>query len=206
MARGRVSLFLASGIVVALSACGGGGGGGGGTTTPPPSNPAPTAPTVSVSLSQASVTTVQAFSVTVAVAGSGAAPTGTVTLTSGSYSSGAYGLTNGSRTIPVTPGLLAVGADTLTASYTPDTAGSSTYTSASGTGTVTVSKGAPTVTVTLPSSPSLTTEGAFRLILTVSGGSSAAPTAAPAGWLLCLCAATTASGSWSHAVSIFSSF
>src|ERR1035441_3913044 len=54
-------------------------------------------------------------------------PNGMVTLTSGSYNSGATTLANGSATIVIPAGALAVGsADKLLATYTPDTATSAT--------------------------------------------------------------------------------
>jgi hypothetical protein len=97
-------------------------------------------PTVTVTPSAASITTAQALTVTVGVSGGSgnATPTGSVTLTSGSYTSTATALAGGSATIHVTAGSLGAGSDTLTASYTPDAASSSTYNSATGTGTVTV--------------------------------------------------------------------
>jgi hypothetical protein len=61
-----------------------------------------------------------------------------VTLTSGSYTSAAATLSSGSAAINVAAGLLAAGSDTLTVSYAPDTASSSTYNSATGTATETV--------------------------------------------------------------------
>jgi hypothetical protein len=63
------------------------------------------------------------------------APTGSLTLTSGSYSSGAIGLTSGSASIAVPAGALALGTDTLTAAYTPD---STIYSAATGSSPVTV--------------------------------------------------------------------
>jgi len=54
-------------------------------------------------------------------------PTGSVTLTSGSYASAPVVLTAGSATIVVPAGSLAVGDDTLTVTYTPDTASSASY-------------------------------------------------------------------------------
>ncbi|MGA3136468.1 MAG: glycoside hydrolase family 44 protein [Terracidiphilus sp.] len=108
--------------------------------------------TVTVTPSASSITTVQALPVTVAVsAPSGdATPTGSVTLTSGSYTSAAATLSSGGATINVLAGSLAVGTDTLTANYTPDSGSSATYNSASGTGSVTVTAGSVTaVTVNI---------------------------------------------------------
>ena len=104
-------------------------------------------PTVTVKPNLTSITTAQVLIVTITVAGSngGAEPTGTITLTSGSYASGAIPLTQGSSIISVAAGTLAVGTDTLTATYTPDTASTGIYNSATGTASVTVTAagGAP---------------------------------------------------------------
>ncbi len=84
------------------------------------------------------VTTAQSLSVPVSVTGSSGTPTGTVTLTGGGYTSAAETLSSGSYTFTVPAGSLAIGSDTLTASYTPDAASSSTYNSATGSNSVTV--------------------------------------------------------------------
>lgn len=99
----------------------------------------PTSPQVMVAPSPASITTAQALTVTVTVGGT-PTPTGSVTLTSGSYSSGAVTLSGGSATINVPAGSLAAGTDTLTASYTPDSASAAVYTSATGTTRETVTQ------------------------------------------------------------------
>ncbi len=111
-------------------------------------------PTVTVTPLDTSITTAQSLIVTVTVAGAngGAAPTGSVTLSSGSYSSGPVTMANGASTILVAAGSLAVGTDTLTAAYTPDTASTGIYNSATGTGSVTVTSGS-TGTGTAPSAP-----------------------------------------------------
>jgi hypothetical protein len=61
-----------------------------------------------------------------------------VVLSSGAYSSSSTTLSQGSASITIAAGSLAVGSDTLTAKYTPDAASSSIYGSASGSGSVTV--------------------------------------------------------------------
>jgi hypothetical protein len=76
--------------------------------------------------------------VTIVVAGTGATPTGSVILSSGSYTSSAATLSSGSATVTIPAGSLATGTDTLSAKYTPDSASSGTYNSASGSGSVTV--------------------------------------------------------------------
>jgi hypothetical protein len=128
-------------------------------------------PTVTVTPLAASITAVQALTVTVAlsVPSGDAAPTGSVTLSSGSYTSAAATLASGSATISVAAGSLAVGSDTLTVSYTPDSSSSSIYTSATGTAPETVAKATPTVTVT-PSAASITTVQALTVTVAVSGG------------------------------------
>jgi hypothetical protein len=78
-------------------------------------------------------------------------PTGSVTLTSGSYTSAATTLVSGSATISVPAGSLATSTDTLTATYTPDSGSSLTYNSAIGTNSVTVT--AATVQITVGTSP-----------------------------------------------------
>lgn len=94
-----------------------------------------TTPTVTVSPALPAVTTAQALSVTVSVTGVGTnpTPTGSVTLTSGSYTSSATTLSSGSATINVPAGSLAIGSDMLSAAYTPDSGSSSTYNTATGT-------------------------------------------------------------------------
>ena len=93
--------------------------------------------------------------------------------TNGSYTSTSVVLASGSATIDIPAGSLAVGTDTLTASFTPDAASSSAYNSASGSATVTVvtlQKTTPTVVVT-PSSSSITTAQVLTVTVSVGGGS-----------------------------------
>ncbi len=97
-------------------------------------------PTVTVTPSSTAISTVQPLSVTVAVSGGtiDLTPTGSITLTSGSYTSAATALGSGSATINVPAGSLAVGTDTLTASY-------------SGDGNFNATTGTASVTITNPS-------------------------------------------------------
>jgi len=134
---------------------------------------APVAPTITVMPSATSITTIQALSVTVAVGGT-PTPTGSVTLSSGSYTSAATTLVSGSAQINIPAGSLATGSDTLTASYTPDSNSSSIYNGATGTTSspITVTKATPAVTVTSGSS-SITTTQALSVTVAVSGGSGA---------------------------------
>jgi hypothetical protein len=110
------------------------------------------APALSFAPSPASTTTTQALTVTVAVNGGSAnpAPTGSVRLSSGSYSSAPGTLSGGSAAITIPAGALALGTDSLTATYTPDTASSSIFTSATGSAPVIVTAGAPTITWATP--------------------------------------------------------
>ncbi len=93
-----------------------------------------TTPTVTVTPAHSSITTAQSDQVTVTVSGGSPTPTGTVTLTSGSYNSGATTLSGGSASITIPAGSLAVGSDTLTATYSGDT----NYLTNTGTAPVTV--------------------------------------------------------------------
>ena len=138
----------------------------------------PIAPAVTVTPSASGISTVQALTVTVAVNGgsSNPAPTGSVTLTSGAYTSASATLASGGATISIPAGSLAVGSDTLSVSYTPDSASSPIYLSAAGTASETVNKATPTLTVT-PSANTVTVAQALTVTVAVSGGSgNAAPT------------------------------
>jgi len=110
--------------------------------------PAKTTPTVAVTPSSLTITTAEFLSVGVLVSGGTGkpTPTGAVTLTSGSYSSAATTLSNGSATISIPASSLAIGTDILTVTYTPDSPSSSTYNTAIGTASVTVNN---PVTVTI---------------------------------------------------------
>ena len=169
---GRNAAFWLS-ILVSLSVAACGGSGGGSSSPPPPPH---VTPVVTVTPGSASITTVQALSqtlpVTVTVSGTSGTPTGSVTLSVGTYTSLAVTLTAGSASITVPAGTLAAGTDTLTASYTPDAASSSTYNSSSGTGQETVTKVAPTVSA-LPASASISTTQSLAVTVTVNGGTGA---------------------------------
>ena len=131
-----------------------------------------TTPTVTVTPASSSITIAQSLSVTIAVSGTSGTPTGSVVLSSGSYTSSAATLSSGSATITIPAGSLATGSDALTAEYTPDNASSSLYNSASGTASVTVTAPAttPTVTVT-PASSAITTVQSLSVTIAVSGSS-----------------------------------
>jgi hypothetical protein len=76
--------------------------------------------------------------VTAAVAGGNGTPTGSVTLSSGSFTSAAVALNTGSATFYVQPDSLAQGADPLTVTYTPDSSSSSTYATSTDTASITI--------------------------------------------------------------------
>jgi len=105
-------------------------------------------PTVNATPASASITTAQSLTVTVAVSdGIGnPTPTGSVTLTSGSYSSAATSLSNGSATISLPAGSLTTGTDTLTVSYTGD----ANYIAATG---------SASIMVTIPVTPTFSVSG-----------------------------------------------
>jgi uncharacterized repeat protein (TIGR03803 family) len=121
-------------------------------------------PTMTVGLSSHSITPDQALAVTVDVAGIGSdpTPTGSVTLMSGSYTSAATTLNNGSAVIDIPAGSLTPGSDTLTATYSGDT----NYRSASDTAAVTVTGPA---TLTSPA-PGTTLSGSNATFSWTTGG------------------------------------
>jgi hypothetical protein len=96
-------------------------------------------PAVNISTSS-TVTTKESLRVLVGVYTLGSYPsaTGTITLTSGAYSSGATTLNPGDTFITIPAGSLAAGTDTLTAKYVPDANSSGVYFGASNTARVTV--------------------------------------------------------------------
>jgi len=129
-------------------------------------------PTVNVMPSSSSIGEAQALTVTVDVSGTSGSPepTGLVTLTSGSYTSAASTLSGGSVKINVPAGSLAIGTDTLTASYSGD----GNYSSATGTSSVTVTTAANssfTVSGTAVTiAPGATTGNTSAITVTPSGG------------------------------------
>jgi hypothetical protein len=162
------ALCLLAVVGVLGSGCGGGGNsgsGGGGSQNP-------VTPTVTVSPATSAVSTAQSLKVTVNVNGGSGTPTGSVTISAGSYTSAATILSGGSASITVQPGSLAAGNLTLKASYTPDSTSSSAYNVASGTAPVTVSLATPSVTVT-PASQSIVVAQTLQVTVGVSGGSGA---------------------------------
>ncbi|HWD00706.1 MAG TPA: glycoside hydrolase family 44 protein [Candidatus Sulfopaludibacter sp.] len=133
-------------------------GGSSGGTQPP----VLVTPTVTVTPGAATVTTAQDLTVSVKVTGGAgnSTPTGSVILTAGAYTSTASALGGGAASIKVTAGSLATGTVTLSAKYTPDTAGAATYNSASGTASVTVNKSSGVTSITV--TPNSATIGATQ--------------------------------------------
>jgi sugar lactone lactonase YvrE len=136
-------------------------------------------PAVTVSPSASKIFTVQPLSLTVAVSGGSgnATATGSVTLTGGGYTSAVTTLSTGSATINILAGSLAIGIDTLTANYMPDTASSATYSVASGSTSVLVTllgTAAATVTAT-PSAATITNQQTVNVAVSIAGSGSATP-------------------------------
>jgi uncharacterized membrane protein len=99
-------------------------------------------PAVVLTPSSTNITTLQPLTVTIAISGGSSftsIPSGTLRLIGGGYTSAATTLTGGSVAISIPAGALATGTDTLTATYTPDTASSSAYNGVSGSSSVSVS-------------------------------------------------------------------
>ena len=131
-----------------------------------------TTPTVTVTPSSLSISVTQALTVQVAVnGGSGApSPSGTVSVTRGGYTSGTVALIAGSATINIPSGSLALGANALTASYSPASPSSAIFNGSTGvSASLAVAATRPTVTVT-PSSSSITTTQALNVAIAVTGG------------------------------------
>ena len=142
-----VRLFLVvllCAIVLSIPGCNGGSAGSRETTQDP------TTPMVAVTPASSSITTAQSLGVIIAVSSTSGTPTGSVVLSSGTYTSPGATLSSGLATIAIPTGSLAAGSDTLTGKYTPDSASTARFNNASGTATVTVTQTAksPTVTVT----------------------------------------------------------
>jgi hypothetical protein len=126
-------------------------------------------PTLTITPSPSSISSSQALTVAITVGGVNGdpAPTGTVTLTSGSYTSAATTLTGGSATINVPAGSLPIGTDTLTVSYSGDIV----YQSATGTASVTVVSPSFTISdVAVTVAPGATTGNTSTITVTPTGG------------------------------------
>lgn len=164
--RGRKILSVLLLVVAAafgFVGCGGGGsssgGGGGGSTTP----------LVTISPTKATYATDENISVAVTVSGASTTATGSVTLTGGSYNSGARTLSNGGVSILIPASTFPAGSVTLNAAYSGDTH----YNSVTNTSTITVQKTTPSVSVSSPRSTYSTLES-IPVFISVSGAASTA--------------------------------
>jgi parallel beta-helix repeat protein len=123
---------------------------------------------VAVSPNAASIATIQPLNVSVTVSGTtgNPAPTGSITLTSGSYSSAATTLSSGNATINVPAGSLTAGTDTLTVHYSGD----SVYGAATGSGLVVVTSPISISGTPLSVAPGATSGNQSTITITPSGG------------------------------------
>ena len=176
-----LSTFFAG---LSLAGCGGGTASSSVGSSPPVL--AAVTPTVTVTASSAgSITTAQSLSVMIAVASTSGAPAGSVVLSSGSYASFPVSLSSGQATISVPAGLLAIGADALTASFIP--ASTASYTSATGTASIIVAASAAATPLVTASSMTYSTASygsPFRAVPLASGNILVSVTAATSGILV----------------------
>ena len=136
--------------------------------------PAKVKPTAAMIVSPAAITALQPLlvRVTLSAPSGDPIPAGTVTLTSGKYVSPAGTLANGVVYFTIPAGSLAIGADSLLATYTPSTTDAAIYYSTSAAISVTVSTIAPKVVITY-SPVGITTAQALAVkvaIVAPSGG------------------------------------
>jgi N-acetylneuraminic acid mutarotase len=133
----------------------------------------PATPTVTMSPGSTSITTAQDLSEQVIVsAPTGAStPTGSVVLSGGGYTSQSQSLSGGIANFDIPAGKLAIGTDTLTATYTPDSSSSSSYLAAAQSVSITVSA-APSISLTSGGDINLTegSNATGTLTVTPSGG------------------------------------
>jgi subtilase family serine protease len=133
-------------------------------------------PVMTLSLSNANITTAQPLWVTITVNGGSGnqTATGSVTLASGKYSSGPAKLANGNAMIHILADSLKPGADKLTVSYTPDATSASIYNSSSASSTVTVTAVAKiTPSINVWPGGSITTAQALWVTVEVGFGDNA---------------------------------
>jgi hypothetical protein len=129
------------------------------------------APNVTLTPASSSIGVTQSLAVAIAVASpvtGGSVPTGTVVLSSGTYTSATATLSSGASSITIPAGALPAGVDILTATYTPDSASSATYAAAAGVVQVTVG--------TVANVPLASLSPSGLTFTAVSGTSSAAQT------------------------------
>jgi parallel beta-helix repeat protein len=146
---------------------------------------APPIATVTVLPNPGNITISQPANINITVSGTvgNPTPTGTVTLTSGSYSSASTTLNNGTTTITVPAGSLPAGSDTLAVQYSGD----SVYSAANGTGSIVVVGPFAISGTPLSVSPGAASGNQSTITVTPSGGFvgtvalTAALTSSPAG-------------------------
>jgi hypothetical protein len=130
----------------------------------------PPTPTVTVSPASSTIIENQSLSVPITVSGTSGTATGTVTLSSGSYTSSAQTLSSGTTTFTIPANSLSVGTATLTATYSGD----STYAGNTGTAQVTVNAAPkPTVTVS-PASSTIIVNQSLSVPVTIVGSNGTA--------------------------------
>lgn len=115
-------------LPVPIASCGGG-----------ETNSSPTTSAVTVTPTSGRIAAAQSLAGAIAVFDASGMPTGSVMLSSGSFTPSAATLNAGSASITVPAGSLAEGSDMLTAVHTPDGASYVRYNRASGTSSVPVS-------------------------------------------------------------------
>jgi hypothetical protein len=158
------SALAAVTLIPLLAGCGG--------STGTPSSPAAETPTVTILPASTSILSTQPLSVVVTVSATGSnypTPTGTVTLSSGSYTSSAITLTSGGAPFAIPASSLAVGSDTLTASYTPSGSAAADFNSAIGTAAVSVSTGNTPTSITATSVTYATSGAPFEALAAPNG-------------------------------------
>jgi hypothetical protein len=127
---------------------------------------------ITVTPSASSITTAQTLSVTVSISGptGSPTPTGSVILTSGSYTSASTPLTGGTVTISIPAGALAIGSDTIVATYSGD----KNYPATTASSTVIVTAIPPSFAITSSSvtitAPGGTTNNTSTITVTPAGG------------------------------------
>ena len=131
-------------------------------------------PTVTVTGSATTITSLQTFTVSITVAGGTGQPlpTGSVTVRSGTYASDALPLVNGAASVVIPSGTLNLGPGNVSVQYLPDLASVGTYSQSWGSCTVTVNGITPTITAVF-TPPNPTTAQDLTIKLTVNGGSGA---------------------------------
>jgi hypothetical protein len=135
----------------------------------------PPTPAVTVMPASTSITTTQSLGVTVTVNGgsSNPTPTGSVTLSGGTYTSAAIPLSSGSAAFTIPAGSLALGTNILLAFYMPDANSSSIYGYVTSTPTF--------VTVTNATTPGFTLSGtAVSVVSGATSGNTSTITVTPA--------------------------